>query len=226
MGQKLLYLLIAIIIFAVVLTGAFLLVRKVFPSQIEKLPIIGMVGRSTLTTPIPLVETEKKEATAQQTPTPTPTSESFKGGQVESSSPLPSPSPTPSSLSSSVETSSKMNTTVTNKVFYVVQPDQILTAFKVTYLTINSSPANYSGSCPKDVTFYATITTNGAGAVSYKWIRSDGTETGENSISFDFASSKSVENTWSRSGSGWEKLKITTPNSLESSQATFNISCN
>jgi hypothetical protein len=213
--------LIAIIIFAAVLTGAFFLVRKVFPSQIEKLPIIGMVGRSATPTPTPFIESDKKEAgDASNKETPAPSS--LDDRQVEPSS----PSPTSSSTSSKVETSSKSNTTVTNKTIYVVQPSPTPTTFKVTNLTINSSPANYAGSCPKDVTFYATITTNGAGSVTYRWVRSDGTETGENSISFDFASSKSVENTWSRSSSGWEKLKITSPTSFESSQATFNISCN
>lgn len=224
MGQKLLYLLIAIIIFAAVLTGAFLLVRKVFPSQIEKLPIIGMVGRSTSSTPTPSVEPEKKAATQEATTlqTPSPLSSSLVDRPVESLS----PSPTPTSVSSKSETGSKSKTTTTNKVIYIAQPNPTTAAFKVTNLTINSSPAYYSGSCPKDVTFYATITTNGAGTVNYRFVRSDGTETGENSINFDFASSKSVENTWSRSSSGWEKLKITSPNSLESSQATFGISCN
>lgn len=223
MGQKLVYLLIAIIIFAAVLTGAFLLVRKVFPRQIEKLPIIGMVGRTTVPTPTPLREVESKavsNATTGQTPSPSPSS--LDDRDVESSS----LSPTPTSVSSKVETSSNSNTTTSSKISYAAQPSPIPAAFKVTNLTINSSPANYSGSCPKDVTIYATITTNGAGIVNYRWVRSDGSETGESSISFDFASSRSVENTWSRSSSGWEKLKITSPNSLESSQATFSISCN
>ncbi len=221
MGLKLLNIFFAIIIVAGVLSGALLLLRNVFPEQVEKLPIIGAIGRPAVSSPSPSAAPESED-TGDESTKQTPSPSSLENGQDELSSPTPTPAP----ASPKAEASSKSNTAVFGKTTYTVQPSPIPTVFKVTYLTINSSPANYSGSCPKDVTFYATITTNGAGSVNYRFIRSDGTETGENSISFDFASSKSVENTWSKSGSGWEKLKITSPNTLESSQATFNINCN
>lgn len=235
MGQKIFIVFVGLVIIIALSAGAFFLVKKVAPQSIDELPIVGKKTSLVLPTPTPIAEANLKTSAA---PTPTPSAApSPESSQVALVSPMvtsiPVPSPVavlPTPSPSALPASSKGGVVSPS---YRVSATRVVTAsvpvvnFKVSYLTINSSPANYNGSCPVDVTFYATITTNGAGTVHYKFIRSDGSETSDAVISFDFPSSKSVSNTWNRGGgSGWEKLKTTSPNGMESSQATFNIGCN
>lgn len=218
----------ALIIIAVISALAYGLFRVLRQNRFGNLNLPITPKASIVPQGMSVSESTESSGQASQekiSPTPTPVG-GESGGSTQSqtaataSSP-PSPTPTVTPAPQNKSKSSYSKPTVTPAL-----PTPTPFVFKVTQLTIAASPAAYSGSCPRDITFYGTITTNGSGEVKYRWIRSDGTETGESTLGFDFASSKSVENSWSRNGgNGWEKLKIVSPNTLESSQALFSISC-
>ena len=71
----------------------------------------------------------------------------------------------------------------------------------------------------------ADIKTNGAGSVTYKWIRSDGaTDTNVHpDVVFDAAGTKSVNTSWSTtaSGSKWMDIYIDSPNHQQFGRANF-----
>lgn len=222
MGQKFLYIFFAFLIFSGVVFGALLLVKKVFPNQYDKLPIIGR--RDYIASPISSVSEEvRNEATNSAE-----SNKSEKEGETNST-PVPSPSP---SLAAEVNLENTSEAAGSIKVFSnspkaMSSVNSFSSNFKIGTVSAVSSPANYTGSCPKTVKFYGVITGSGAGNVIYTWVKSDGSETGNTPIRFDFASSKTVEFNWERNGgSGWVKLKVLDPNLIESSQATFNVGCN
>jgi len=99
--------------------------------------------------------------------------------------------------------------------------------FAVTSVVASSSPPSYSGPCPYQFNFYATITANGAGTVTYQWERSDGTSDLPQTISFSSAGSQTVTTYWylGAIGSGWERVHILSPNSTLSNQAFFVLNC-
>jgi hypothetical protein len=99
--------------------------------------------------------------------------------------------------------------------------------FAVTSVIASSSPPSYSGPCPYQFNFYATITVNGAGTVTYQWERSDGTSDLPQTISFSSAGSQTVTTYWylGAIGSGWERVHILSPNSTVSNQAFFMLNC-
>ena len=153
------------------------------------------------------------------TPTPSPISSTTPADTTVI--PLPTPTPSPKIAGKSKSSTTSFTTTTT-----VVAPTPA--SFNVIQITANSSPATYSGTCSKDVTFYGTITTNGKGSVTYKWIRSDGSDSSDKTLSFDFASSKNVDSDtrgFGGSASGWDALRVTSPNSKDSNQANFSVSC-
>lgn len=220
MGKSIL---IALIIIAVISALAYGLFRFLRQNRFGSLNLPITPKASIVPQGMPVAETAESTSQANQgkaSPTPTPAGEEPVGQAQSQVTVSPSPTPTVTPMPQNKTKSPSSNSAVTTAT-----PPPTPFVFKVTQLTIAASPASYNGSCPKNITFYATITTNGRGEVRYRWIRSDGSETSESTIGFDFASSKTVENSWSRSSSGWEKLKITSPNSLESSQASFSISC-
>lgn len=221
MGKSIL---IALIIIALISALAYGLFRFLRQNRFGNLSLPITPKASIVPQGMPVSETAESTSQAssiQASPTPSPASEEPGGQSPSPAAAAPSPLPTPTVTPTPQAKSSSLKSTATAGT-----PSPSTFVFKVTQLTIAASPAAYSGSCPKDITFYGTITTNGRGEVKYRWVRSDGSETSESTIGFDFASSKTVENSWSRSGgSGWERLKIVSPNTLESSQASFSISC-
>jgi hypothetical protein len=110
---------------------------------------------------------------------------------------------------------------------------QVNPAFAVTGVTASADPEFFTGSCPHNVTFSAKITTNGPGTVKYKWIDCDKCPTGETTVVFNSAGSKTV-NTGALSynnQSGVERqthtaqLQVTSPNPVTSNQAKFTLTC-
>ncbi len=71
----------------------------------------------------------------------------------------------------------------------------------------------------------ANITTNGAGSVTYHWVRSDGATDGVShpAVVYTAAGTQSVNTTWSASGTGtyWIDIYIDTPNNQQFGRASF-----
>jgi hypothetical protein len=91
--------------------------------------------------------------------------------------------------------------------------------FAVTHVNFVSS-----GGCG-DFTTIAQITTNGAGTVSYYWVRSDGaTDTEPHPVlTYDAAGTKTVNTSWNASGTGdyWIDIYIDDPNHQQIGRASF-----
>jgi hypothetical protein len=100
-------------------------------------------------------------------------------------------------------------------------------SFAVVGTTTSVNPT-FSNTCPQTFTFNGTITTNGAGSVTYRWERSDGTLGPIQSLPFAFAGTQNVApDSWSVNSTmaGWARLQIISPNSLLSPQANFTLNC-
>ena len=124
--------------------------------------------------------------------------------------------------------------TAVNVYGYTTQTVSILVSgspppatFTITSVMASASPPVYSGSCPYQFNFSAVITANGPGTVNYQWERSDGTSDLPQSVSFSSAGSVVVTTYWVLGGSysGWERVRILTPNTLTSNQASFSLNC-
>jgi hypothetical protein len=79
-------------------------------------------------------------------------------------------------------------------------------------------------------TVQATITTNGPTEVWYKWLQSDGNDSGDKKLVFKSATSMTVEREWSmhlgvNPGTKWMQIVITAPGYTEYPQATFIYDC-
>lgn len=100
-------------------------------------------------------------------------------------------------------------------------------SFAVTSVTASTSPPSYSGPCPYQFTFSATITVNGPGTVTYKWERDDNASAPVQSVTFASAGSQMVTTTWylGGTGSGWERVHILTPNNTVSNEAFYLLNC-
>lgn len=89
---------------------------------------------------------------------------------------------------------------------------------------VTSVNMSVSGGCG-NFQIKADITTNGAGSVTYKWIRSDGaTDTNVHpDVVFDSAGTKSVTTSWSTTASGdkWMDIYIDNPNHQQFGRANF-----
>jgi hypothetical protein len=99
--------------------------------------------------------------------------------------------------------------------------------FAVTSVTASASSPSYSGPCPYQFNFSATITTNGPGMVIYQWERSDGASSAPQTVYFGSAGSIVVTTYWflGAPGPGWERVRILSPNSILSNEAFFILNC-
>jgi len=102
-------------------------------------------------------------------------------------------------------------------------------AFRVTGAAMNVSPSNYVGLCPGHFYYTGSITTNDAGAVTYRWVGA-GSVAPSPVMTFYAPGAGthqlpgySIE--WGSKGSQWAQLIILTPNQITSNQATFTNSC-
>ena len=104
--------------------------------------------------------------------------------------------------------------------------------FAVTSVSISVDNAAYSGSCttPHAFAFTATITTNGAGSVTYRWLRSDGAPVSAETIDFNAAGTQTISTVWSLGSpgytfTGWRQMYIDQPNHQEFGKAEITITC-
>jgi len=96
----------------------------------------------------------------------------------------------------------------------------------VTGVVVSVDPNSYTGVCPKAINFWATITANGPGTITYQWERSDGAIAPVQSITFPSTGAQMVSTTWTRGGgTGWQRLHILTPNDVTSNQIDFTVNC-
>ena len=100
-------------------------------------------------------------------------------------------------------------------------------ASRVTRVTLRAERLALRNSCPTTVDFRGSITMDGRGTVRYTFERSDGATAPTYTLYFPSAGTKEVSTTWTlgRSYSGFEKLKVISPNRIESSEARFNLNC-
>jgi len=99
--------------------------------------------------------------------------------------------------------------------------------FAVTSVIANTYPSTFTGACPKTFTFYATITANGPGTVTYRWERSDGGYSDVQSITFNEAGTKTTTLQWDLSGSasGWHRIHVLTPYDAASNPVYYTLNC-
>ncbi|MBN2462550.1 MAG: hypothetical protein JXB43_02995 [Dehalococcoidia bacterium] len=99
--------------------------------------------------------------------------------------------------------------------------------FAVTSVIANTYPSTFTGACPKTFTFYATITANGPGTVTYRWERSDGGYSDIQSITFYEAGTKTTTLQWELSGpaSGWHRIHVLTPYDAASNPVYYTLNC-
>lgn len=98
----------------------------------------------------------------------------------------------------------------------------------VTYKVIRKPAAG----CATNVfyTVQAIISTNGPTDVWYRWLQSDGNDSGEKKLTFKSATSMTVEREWSmhlgvNPGTKWMQIVVTSPEYVEYPQATFVYDC-
>ena len=100
--------------------------------------------------------------------------------------------------------------------------------FTVTKVTVSASPASYSGVCPVTVRSTASITVAGAGRVTFRWFRSDGTQEALQNLDFGGSGTKNVTYDWQINniiGDYWTSLSFSAPTSFASNQANFSVTC-
>jgi len=111
-------------------------------------------------------------------------------------------------------------------------------AFTVLGAVLVATPNDYRGKCPANVRFLGEIAIAGrSGVVEYKFVRSDGTESLPQRLTFDGPGSKQVSETRElfstgvgRDGTplpikGWVKIVILQPAPKESDPASFTVNC-
>lgn len=165
------------------------------------------------------------------TPTPTPATTSTPTPDI-SETPTPSPSKILTKAPTKVPTKVPTATSVppTNTPVPTNTPTPVV--FSVTSVAAAVAPSTYAGSCSpgKKFEFSAVLTANAAGTVTYKWTRSDGAGSPNETVSFSGAGTQTVTDSWTLGGpgftySGWEKVVVSSPNSIESNQASFTLAC-
>jgi len=112
------------------------------------------------------------------------------------------------------------------KSFYVdIKVQNPITATVTPSLFAVTSVSVASGGSCGAFTATANITTNGAGTVTYHWVRSDGAadSAAHPPVVFTAAGTQSVNTTWSASGTGtyWIDIYIDSPNNQQFGRATF-----
>jgi len=103
------------------------------------------------------------------------------------------------------------------------------TAFAVTSvnMAVDHSLIEEDCSTPQTFNIQATVTTNAAGTVTYYWSRSDGSNYGNNALTFGAAGSQVASTSWTLSASGdyWIKLYVDNPNHQLFAPANFHLTC-
>jgi hypothetical protein len=105
--------------------------------------------------------------------------------------------------------------------------------FQVTAVALRADNPSPTGPCPLDVVFHGSITTNGAGTVTYVFEGSDGSRSDVQTLSFRSAGTQRVTTNWTARGAlrspylGSETIRILSPNELQSSSkmGSFTLTC-
>ncbi|MCX6539316.1 MAG: hypothetical protein NT151_10365 [Acidobacteria bacterium] len=100
-------------------------------------------------------------------------------------------------------------------------------AFAITTATVVVDNSALNVTCPGNVTFTATLTSNKDGVIAYKWERSDGSATATQTLTFPSATSLTAVNTWQvpATTSAWQLLHVVTPNDISSNPVNFTVTC-
>jgi hypothetical protein len=105
---------------------------------------------------------------------------------------------------------------------------------RVTAASLKADDARPAGPCPVTVNFSGYIKTAGPGTVKYTFTRSDGATAPVFMLEFKEAGTQNVTTSWTLGDatalpeySGWQAIKILSPNTLESSHETgsFRVAC-
>jgi hypothetical protein len=113
------------------------------------------------------------------------------------------------------------------KVEYVNDPT-------VVEVLLKPDRANPTGNCPISITFNGTIRTNGPATVKYTFTRSDGATSPVLTLQYAEAGVQSVATSWTIGNttslprySGWQAIKVLSPNVMESSHdaGSFEMAC-
>lgn len=101
---------------------------------------------------------------------------------------------------------------------------------EVTAVELRPVKTRVGQSCPANLTFYGSITTNGATNVEYTWASSDGRSWPTRNLKFASAGTKSVSQNWKLGQPGkkvnkWLQLRIVSPNKMTSSEAPVTLNC-
>lgn len=106
------------------------------------------------------------------------------------------------------------------------------TSFRVEGAGVEASPTAYSGACPGVIKFTAKIQASGKGRVKYQWLRSDNAIAPVEYLDFTEAGVRYVTTTWTLGDarllpnySGWQQLKVLSPNEYISNKAEFKLTC-
>lgn len=104
--------------------------------------------------------------------------------------------------------------------------------FRVEGAGVEASPTSYNGACPGVIKFTAKIQANGQGRVKYTWLRSDNATAPVEYVDFTGPGVKYVSTTWTLGDarvlpnySGWQQLRILSPNEYLSNKAEFKLTC-
>jgi hypothetical protein len=103
-------------------------------------------------------------------------------------------------------------------------------SFAVTGVVASTDPTNFAGVCPKTFTFYAAITANGPGKVTYIWESFDGNnfEYSDNqTVTFAAAGTQTTQLQWNliNSTTGLHRVHILTPNDVTSIPVYYELNC-
>lgn len=158
--------------------------------------------------------TEQTQVSPRATEEPTPT---------ETGTPTPTETPTPT-----------VKPTATPTIKPTAAPSATPTptlAPSVVNIETSVSPSSANTCSDQTFTFTAKIYTNAAMTVKYTWVRSDNATSAEQSITFTGAGMQPVTTTWllgangAGTRTGWQRIKVTSPNDALSNQADFTLTC-
>ena len=97
--------------------------------------------------------------------------------------------------------------------------------------TLSVEPNIYAGTCPAEIKFRGTITSEKPGKVQYRFIRSDGTLLPIETLEFGMPGAKEVKGSWMAGDehtllyNGWQTIRIVYPEEVESNVAKFQMTC-
>lgn len=97
--------------------------------------------------------------------------------------------------------------------------------------SLTANPSSYRGPCPTAIRFAGSITSDRAGPVRYRFIRSDHFPGTEYTLNFEGPGTKAVRDAWSVGEpaapvySGWERIHVLAPGRIESAPASFTVTC-